>query len=259
MNEQAYKFSFVCSQCGPQIVLIHRARELDVCPRCDGLTIVSQAITPFGEREWLSCEEWELMAQWVDWSFSPGIGNKKGTHRKFRLFAVLCCRSLWRLFMDESFRQAVEVAEAFADGMATEGDRKKAWEKAHTIGWRTGAVGVHWAAINAVGDQPFAIFFPCYVLALNDNESVGGLIAHWLLDIFGNPFRPVALDPSWRTEAVVALAEGIYADRAFDRMPVLADALEDAGCSHHDILSHCRAAGPHVRGCWVVDLVLGKE
>ncbi|MBN9521069.1 hypothetical protein J0H58_21550 [bacterium] len=77
-------------------------------------------------------------------------------------------------------------------------------------------------------------------------------------DIFGNPFRPVALDPAWRTEAVVALAAGIYADRAFERLPVLADALEDAGCDHADVLTHCRGAGPHVRGCWVVDLFLGK-
>jgi len=79
-------------------------------------------------------------------------------------------------------------------------------------------------------------------------------------DIFGNPFRPVALDPSWLTSDVVALARGIYADRAFDRMPILADALQDAGCANDDVLNHCRdAAQVHVRGCWVVDLLLGKE
>lgn len=76
--------------------------------------------------------------------------------------------------------------------------------------------------------------------------------------IFGNPFRPVALDPGWRTEAVVGLATGIYADRAFARLPVLADALEDAGCANADVLGHCRGPGPHARGCWVVDLLLGK-
>src|SRR6185369_15625565 len=80
-----------------------------------------------------------------------------------------------------------------------------------------------------------------------------------LKDIFGNPFRPVAVDPAWLTSTVVALAEGIYADRAFDRMPSLADALEDAGCDNADILNHCRQPGEHVRGCWVVDLVLGKS
>jgi len=80
-----------------------------------------------------------------------------------------------------------------------------------------------------------------------------------LRDIFGNPFRPVAFDPSWRTETAVGIARGIYEDRAFERMPILADALEEAGCEHPDILSHCREPGEHVRGCWVVDLVLGKE
>jgi hypothetical protein len=82
----------------------------------------------------------------------------------------------------------------------------------------------------------------------------------WLVrDIFDNPFRPVAFDPAWRSEAAVSLATGIYADRAFDRMPILADALEEAGCDHPDVLAHCRGPGPHVRGCWVVDLVLGKQ
>jgi hypothetical protein len=69
----------------------------------------------------------------------------------------------------------------------------------------------------------------------------------------------VTLDPSWRTSTVVALAEGIYADRAFDRLPILADALQDAGCGNEDMLAHCRSDGPHARGCWVVDLILGKS
>ena len=78
-------------------------------------------------------------------------------------------------------------------------------------------------------------------------------------DIRGNPFRPVSFSPDWRTSDVMLLANGIYAERAFDRMPILADALEEAGCDHADILAHCRGDGPHVRGCWVIDLLLGKE
>ena len=76
--------------------------------------------------------------------------------------------------------------------------------------------------------------------------------------LFGNPFRLVALDRSWLTSTVVALANGIYADRAFDRLPILADALQDAGCDNADVLTHCRGDGPHVRGCWVVDLLTGR-
>ena len=84
-----------------------------------------------------------------------------------------------------------------------------------------------------------------------------------LRDIFGNPFRPVTLAPSlldWNDSVVVKLSQGIYEERAFDRLPILADALEDAGCDDQDILAHCREQGlVHVRGCWVVDLLLGKE
>ncbi|MBM3980898.1 MAG: hypothetical protein FJ304_11545 [Planctomycetes bacterium] len=80
-----------------------------------------------------------------------------------------------------------------------------------------------------------------------------------LRDIFGNPFRPVTFDPAWRTDTATTLARQMYEAREFGAMPILADALQDAGCDNDDILSHCRGKGPHVRGCWVVDLVLGKE
>jgi hypothetical protein len=79
-----------------------------------------------------------------------------------------------------------------------------------------------------------------------------------LRDIFGNPFRPVTLSPSWLTIAVVAIARQMYDSRDFSPMPILADALQDAGCKNADILAHCRGDGPHARGCWVVDLLLGK-
>ena len=86
------------------------------------------------------------------------------------------------------------------------------------------------------------------------------VVIPFLRDIVGNPFRPVAVDPGWLTSTVVDLARGIYAERAFDRLPILADALQDAGCENADILGHCRdPQAVHVRGCWVVDLVLGKS
>jgi hypothetical protein len=83
--------------------------------------------------------------------------------------------------------------------------------------------------------------------------------AKLLRDIFGNPFCPVAFSPSWRTSAALGLAGSMYEFRDFAAMPVLADALEEAGCDSADVLAHCRGPGPHVRGCWVVDLVLGKS
>ena len=79
-------------------------------------------------------------------------------------------------------------------------------------------------------------------------------------DIAGNPFRAVRFSPSWRTGTAVLLAKQMYESRDFSAMPILADALQDAGCDNDDILAHCReASGPHVGGCWVVDLVLGKS
>jgi len=78
-------------------------------------------------------------------------------------------------------------------------------------------------------------------------------------DIVGNPLDRVAFDPRWRTEDTLGLARGIYMDRAFIRLPLLADALMDAGCADDRLVGHCRSTGPHTRGCWVVDLVLGKE
>jgi hypothetical protein len=85
------------------------------------------------------------------------------------------------------------------------------------------------------------------------------LLPSLLRDIFGNPFHPVIFDPRWRTADVVGLARGIYEERAFDRLPLLADALLDAGCDDEHLLAHVRGPGPHARGCWAVDLVLGKQ
>jgi hypothetical protein len=83
-------------------------------------------------------------------------------------------------------------------------------------------------------------------------------LAELLRDVMGNPFRPVSIDPSWMTPAVLRLAQGIYDDRAFDRLPILADALEDAGCTNAEVLEHCRQPGTHARGCWVVDGLLRR-
>lgn len=90
-----------------------------------------------------------------------------------------------------------------------------------------------------------------------DELEVG---ARTIRDIFGDPFRPVRFDLQWRTATAVALARQAYSDNEFALLPILADALQDAGCESDDILNHCRDLSvTHVRGCWVVDLVLGKS
>jgi hypothetical protein len=90
---------------------------------------------------------------------------------------------------------------------------------------------------------------------LKAERAAQGLL---LRDVYGNPFRPVTLDPAWGTPEVLLMAQSLYEERRFEDMPVLADALEEAGCQDAAVLEHCRVPGPHVRGCWVLDLLLGK-
>jgi len=80
-----------------------------------------------------------------------------------------------------------------------------------------------------------------------------------IYDIMGHPYASPQFSPTWRTFATTGIASTIYEDHAFSTMPMLADALEEAGCDNSDILSHCRSKSPHVQGCWVLDLILGKE
>ncbi len=119
-----------------------------------------------------------------------------------------------------------------------------------------------------------ALWLPCADLAITIARAIRDALdqpfrdaarqdqVNLLHDLFGNPFRQVTVDTGWLTwndATIPALAVAIYEERAFDRLPILADALEDAGCAGADILRHLRGPGPHVRGCWAVDLLLGKE
>jgi hypothetical protein len=108
-----------------------------------------------------------------------------------------------------------------------------------------------------------AFYMTCYSLPLagycGDERTANGIICELLRDVFGNPFHPVAFDPAWRTDTAGSLARTMYDSRDFGAMPILADALQDAGCDNADILNHCRDPKQvHVRGCWVVDLVLAR-
>src|SRR5262249_8474012 len=102
----------------------------------------------------------------------------------------------------------------------------------------------------------------CGRLAAGWAESLRPLFTALFRDIFGNPFRDVRVHPAWRRadgRDLQWVARGVYEERRFADLPILADALEDAGCADADVLAHCRSPGPHVRGCWVVDLLLGKS
>jgi hypothetical protein len=113
--------------------------------------------------------------------------------------------------------------------------------------------------VNIVCNHAAPGFSEASRVALREEEAA---LAGLLHDIIGPlPFRQVRIDPSWLVwngGIVRRLAEGIYNERAFDRMPVLGDALEEAGCRDKEVLAHLRSPGPHARGCWVLDLILGK-
>jgi hypothetical protein len=96
-------------------------------------------------------------------------------------------------------------------------------------------------------------------IAAEAREAERKKLPELVREIFGNPFRPFTVHRRWFTQPIVGLAKEIYDARAFERLPMLADALEEAGCTNGEILNHCRSPGPHVKGCWVVDAVLGKE
>lgn len=206
--------------------------------------------------------------------------------RKLWLLAVACCRRVWHRMTDERTRRMVEVVERWADGQATDEERAAAGAAAHQAfadsstyywGQDEAADAVHrafHATTTAGADlarreedyQPgmWASGVAQSVLNLTagavdpdySNNPERPAQADLIRCLTGNPFRPVAFDPAWRTATAVALAEAIYAERAWDRLPILADALEEAGCLDADVLAHCRSGGPHARGCWVVDGVL---
>lgn len=207
------------------------------------------------EDQWLKATEPDVLLKWLQ-------TNKKNlaSTRQCRLFSCACCRLLWRKLSPED-QERVELAENFADGLIEEASLRKV---------RSSAVGKGHAAVS------WALWLPETWLSRPESaaRSSAGYARYTsiknhaqrqvelLRDIVANPYSPVKLDPAWlqwNGGVIRKMADSIYDDRAFDRLPILADALEDAGCTNEVLLKHCRSKGPHVRGCWAVDLLLGKS
>jgi hypothetical protein len=218
-------------------------------------------------------------ADWLAW-YEPGpllhfLRSKRQVHkrvwgrRKLRLVAVACCRTAEQFYADDEEAVArVELAERVADGLVPVRDLRAG----SSLGATNDPVGnARRATFGAVSpDETDAVTFAAVHAALAHRYATKGdaefaeqkalrAQAALVRDIFGNPFRPVAADPRWLTSTVVALARGMYESRDFGAMPILADALQEAGCESEDVLTHCRDPKQlHARGCWVVDMVLGK-
>jgi hypothetical protein len=213
--------------------------------------------------EWNSCIDPQKMLAFLRRS-------GRATDRKLRLFAVACCRSIWPVLTDPRSRTLMNTTEQFADGVVT----REEWDEArrrHTHIYVGGGFAVEAAAYanawQAAQGTPRRL------------EQVTMRAGRWgsrcrpevlLRDSFGpHPFREVAIDPpllSWNDTTVVKLAQAAYDNRlrpegTLDngRLAILADALEEAGCTDAEVLGHLRRPGPHVWGCWVLDPILGKS
>jgi hypothetical protein len=206
---------------------------------------------------------------------------KLGSERKKRLFAAACVRRIEDMIPDEFMKplaRGVEGAERFADDKLTKAKLRQLRTQigpAFDTELTEAEYFVGQALTLLLDTDPEEVLLAVELSA----DAIAGLAQDQRLpptnpprrmrehvaqvallrDIFGNPFRPVAFDAAWRTSTAVALAKQMYESRDFGAMPILADALQDAGCDNDDILNHCRDTKQvHVRGCWVVDLVLGK-
>jgi hypothetical protein len=229
------------------------------------------------EEEWWDCHPADL-GQMLTF-----LRGRKASARKVWLFACACCRGVWPLLTDPRSRAAVEAAERYADGLvapealeaahrgalgaAAEGREVRALSVLAERVTVSESAGNPWAAASsahsALLDPSWRVERLRFTRKLTDGQRRGIFdVSARLRDHFGPlPFRPVSLDRAVLERddrTVPKLAQVIYDGLEFDRLPILGDALEDAGCDNEEVLRHCRGPETHSRGCWCVDLILGN-
>jgi hypothetical protein len=210
---------------------------------------------PMNESEWLTCTDPTLMLKCL---------HKKITTRKMLLFSVACCRRILHLSEDEAVKKAVDTIEKYADGFSSYEELRAAEAATGTWAMALDEAGEDiWAMGYSMSWSAWAMSFVMLRadkaslerITLNERQAQSSL----LRDVFANPFRSADIFPSCFTLDTVRLAQAIYEKRAFHHLLKLADNLEQVGCDNQEMLQHCRHQGEHVRGCWVVDLILGKK
>ncbi len=232
------------------------------------------------EAAWLACDDPRRMHEFL---------REKLSARKVRLFILACCHQLWGNSKDEATRIALAAAEQLAESGATRTNKayvrvpagqavldcgaSDPLRRLDAFGPNGSLTPVEWGALPLIlarvveqsacwrsGGCP-----PDWPNWQIESFGEAGLSlarqAELFRDIVRGPFRPLLFRAAWRVlngGASVTIAEAIYNEEAFEQLPILADALQDAGCDNDEVLDHLRGPGPHVRGCWVVDLLLGK-
>lgn len=211
------------------------------------------------EAEWITCSDPQKMLASLD-------------QRQKGFFACACVRRVWHLVQEESGRTAVAVAEQYLLGTGTKRGVRRAADAARDVyvhdldvTSRADAAAVNAAdAVAANGRYAASYSSDDAAEAATNSDAARETQANLVRDV-ANPFRPVTVNTAWRTPAVVALAEAAYDYRTLpagtlepDRLAILADALEEAGCDDVEILSHLREPAEHVLGCWAIDLLLWR-
>src|SRR5262245_5923205 len=240
------------------------------------------------EADWLTGTNFTVHVQYV-------CGQL--TARRQRLLAAGFCRAVKHLFDHPDLSAALPVIEDYADGLAPAAELEKVRQRCRVIAVEANNAAntavekgtkdqlKHWLRHELAWTVAFAATGPVPVADVGTRAAAAAVQARTgaelmapvpqdefdaataeqalvmrevVWEVVGNPFRTVMFSPSWRTNTAVTLARQMYQSREFSAMSILADALQDAGCANDDMLNHCRNPGEHIRGCWVLDCVLGK-
>jgi hypothetical protein len=209
------------------------------------------------EAEWETCQDPEKMLEYL---------RGRASDRKLRLFAVACCRRIWRLLRSKALREAVEVSEQWADGLVPAGQLAKVAQAIEHVWPGNGDFTLESypqiAALFCAAKGKRELRSVAFYAAMGSGGAEKRKQTRLLHDIFGNPWHPTIFAPAvlaWQGSTVVRMASAIYEDRRWEGMPLLGDALEEAGVTDQAVLDHCRGPGPHARGCHVVDAILGRS
>jgi hypothetical protein len=220
---------------------------------------------PMTEAEWLAYADPEKMLEFL---------RGKASDRKLRLFACGCSRHVWDNLPTDLTREAVETVERVVDGLAERYELDSVWRRREykSGSWRRNERG---EKVTTPLANPWQDFWEVARDVAWETARLGvrregrRFQAALLCCVMGNPFCPSSPLPSavlaWNDRTIPRLAQAIYEDRKMPagtldpgRLAILADALLDGGCDDEALMQHCRGPGPHVRGCWAVDLILGK-
>jgi hypothetical protein len=234
-----------------------------------------------GEGEWLDLSAGDL---WRVWRSMPHPRGQEGPDRKKLLLVAHLLRQVADQLTDPRCRAAIDAGERYADGLIPFFEMWLARDRAAAVCVRPLHEAAHDAvnaarrylynqdeaaalAVRAAGSRAARRARRNKLAARQEAQgAMEGLIRRLIIDVHGDPFRPVTLDPAWQAPQVVALAQAAYDNRELfsgtldpARLAALADALAGAGCADADVLNHLRGPGPHIRGCWALDLLLGKS